>query len=70
MTTIHMFKNHPNKDKIKFIILPIAAEIMRSPSDTPMNIYDLMKLYAKGQPATHGLNLDWSLVFLHGIPDL
>ena len=26
MTAVHMFKNHPNKKKIKFIILPAAKE--------------------------------------------
>lgn len=70
MTTIHMFKNHPKKKEIKFIILPIAAEILRATSDTPMNIYDLMKKYANGKPKTCGLNFDWSRIFLHGIPDL
>merc|ERR1740130_1983674 len=27
-TTIHMFKNHPSKDKIKFKVLPIVREIL------------------------------------------
>ena len=71
MTTIHMFKNHPNKDKIHFVVLPIAAEIMRAPSDSPMSIYDLREKYKNGNPNLHGLILDWSLIFSgFGNPEL
>jgi len=43
-----MFKNHPQKDKIKFKVLPIAAEIFRSFGGCPMNVYELMEKYKNG----------------------
>ena len=71
MTTIHMFKNHRNKKNIRFIILPIAHEILRSTSDIPMNINDLMKMYgANGSEETYGIELDWSLILTNGNPEL
>jgi len=45
MTTIHMFKNHPNKDKIRFIVLPLVREIMNASCDIPMNFNDLVEKY-------------------------
>ena len=41
MTTIHTFKNHPNKENIKFIVLPLAREILNATCDIPMNFNDL-----------------------------
>ena len=29
-----------------------------------------MEKYGEGKPITHGINLDWSLIYQHGIPDL
>ena len=70
MTTIHMFKNHPNKSKIKFIVLPLAREIMRTFTSTPMDPRQLMEIYKKGSKTTHGINFDWSMMFVNGKPDL
>jgi broad specificity phosphatase PhoE len=36
-TTIHMFKNHPNKDNIKFVILPIVREVLKKINDIAMD---------------------------------
>ena len=58
MTTINMFKNHPQKKAIKFIVLPLAAELLRSTGDMPSDIYELMDKYAKGKQACCGINLD------------
>ena len=35
-----------------------------------MSIYDLMDKYKKGSKLTYGINLDWSLIFMYGIPDI
>jgi len=43
-----MFKNHPNKKNIKFIVLPIARGIIRTFASIPMNVYKLIDKYKKG----------------------
>lgn len=70
MTTIHMFKNHPNKDKIRFVVLPIAREILHTTNDIAIDCDDLMTKFADGTDAACGLKFDWSRLFLYGIPQL
>jgi len=70
MTTIHMFKNYPNKDKIQFIVLPIAREVLHTTNDIAMDPEELVKLYGPGQEASCGLNFDFSRLFLYGLPQL
>ena len=62
MTTIHMFKNHPRKKEIRFIVLPMAREYMRSFASVPMNIDDLMGKYRAGSERNYGIEFDWSLL--------
>jgi len=48
MTTIHMFKNHPNKENIKFVVLPIAREVLHTTNDIAMDCEELIKMYSEG----------------------
>ena len=70
MTTVHMFKNHPNKDKIKFVVLPIAREVMHTLCDVAMDCEEMMAKYANGNEICHGIKFDFSNMFLYGIPQL
>ena len=38
-----MFKNHPKKDEIQFIVLPIASETMHSTADIGSDIFEIEK---------------------------
>ena len=68
-TTIHTFKNHPNKDNIKFVILPIVREVIQDYDDIVVD-YDteIMQRYKTGSPENHGLVFDFSRFYLYGIP--
>ena len=70
MTTVHMFKNHPNKANIRFIVLPIVRECLACTNDIAMDCDELMVKFGEGAPATAGLNFDFSRLFLYGIPQL
>lgn len=48
MTTIHMFKNHPDKDNIKFIVLPVVREVLHTTNDIAIDCDELMAKYADG----------------------
>ena len=57
-TAIHMFKTHPDKKEIQFIILPIAREVMGWACDIAVS-YDQMKEEFGG---THeGIFFDFSM---------
>ena len=70
MTTVHMFKSHPNKDKIKFVVVPMVREILHTTNDIAMDCDELMAKYGEGQPAACGIKFDFSRFFLYGIPQL
>jgi len=70
MTTIHMFKNHPNRKNIKFVVLPLCHEILRSTSDIPMNVFKLMDIWNSEETEKYGITFDWSLIFLNSKPEL
>lgn len=70
MTTIHMFKNHPDRASIKFVVLPIAREVLHTTNDICMDPFDLVKKYGEGQPEACGLVFDFSRLFIYGIPEL
>mmetsp|Transcript_29735 Transcript_29735/g.36903 ORF Transcript_29735/g.36903 Transcript_29735/m.36903 type:complete len:186 (-) Transcript_29735:223-780(-) len=61
-TCIHMFKTHPNRENIRFIVEPWFHEIMHTMCDVPMDADELIQKYAPGQPICHGINFDWSRV--------
>jgi len=70
MTTIHMFKNHPNKANIKFVVLPIAREVLHTTNDIAMDCTEMIEKYGEGKPEACGLNFDFSRLFIYGIPQL
>ena len=70
MTVIHMFKNHPNKANIKFVVLPIIREVLHTSCDIAMDCEELIKKFADGQPGNCGLSFDFSRLYLYGIPEL
>jgi hypothetical protein len=68
MTTIHMFKNHPNKEKIEFIVLPIVREILHTTNDIAMDIDFIMEKYGEGKEEACGLKFNFSRCLVYGIP--
>ena len=68
MTTIHMFKNHPNKANIKFVVIPLVREVLHTCCDIAMDVNELLEKYGNGKPAACGINFDFSALFLHGVP--
>ncbi len=70
MTTIHMFKNHPDKSTMKFVVVPIIREVMKLMNDICMDVKDLIKKFAPGQPICEGIHFDFSNLFLYGKPEL
>ena len=70
MTTIHMFKNHPYKKNIKFIVLPIAREVLGFCCDISMDVNELVEKYANGKPITCGINFDFSALYQNGVAQL
>lgn len=69
-TTIHMFKNHPNKDNMHFVVLPIVREVMHTTNDIAMDCFEMMEKFGEGKPAACGIKFDFSRLFLYGIPSL
>ena len=57
-----MFETHPNKEKITFVALPIAHEILHSSGDISADINVVLEKYAPGQPICKGLRFDFSLI--------
>ena len=50
-TAALLFKDHPNFDKIKFIILPKAKESLEGPDDIPTNIDLTISEFSKDFPS-------------------
>mmetsp|Transcript_44595 Transcript_44595/g.43242 ORF Transcript_44595/g.43242 Transcript_44595/m.43242 type:complete len:132 (+) Transcript_44595:246-641(+) len=65
-----MFKNHPNKANIKFVVLPIIREVLASTNDIGRNIHEIAELYGKDKELTQGVHLDFSLVMNFSQPEL
>lgn len=70
MTTIHMFKNHPNKDKIKFVVLPSIREVYHTTNDIAIDVFEMMEKFGEGAPMACGVNFDFSNLYHFGVPDL
>ena len=62
-TTVHMFKDHPNKDNIQFIVLPMVREVLHTVCDIAIDCFDMMEKYGEGKPAAGGLKFDFSRLF-------
>ena len=58
-TAIHMFKGHPEKLVIKFIVLPIAREVMGWACDIAMSCEEMMKEFGEEQ---EGISFDFTML--------
>lgn len=65
MTTVHLFKNHPNKDNIKFVVLPIVTESMLSSCDIGSDIYELEESFKDS-----GIKLDFGMIMSLPVPQM
>jgi hypothetical protein len=65
MTAANMFKNHPNKAKIKFLVVPFAKECMHLCNDLIGPIKTVYDIYSKPENC-FGLNFDFSLMNCYG----
>ena len=70
MTTIEMFKNHPNKEKIRFVVIPVVREVLHTINDMCMDVNEMIKKYGHGSKAAQGLKFDFSALFTFGVPEL
>lgn len=70
MTTIHMYKNHPNKKNIKFVVLPMIREVYHTTNDIAIDVYEMMEKFGEGAEMACGLNFDFSNIYQYGVPDL
>jgi len=66
MTAMHMFKNHPNRANIKFIVLPAAKEGLHLCNDISGPIDPIIKIFSKSENC-YDINFDFSLVYSYGI---
>ena len=69
-TCIHLFKNHPNKAKIRFVVLPIIREVLETSNDIAHDIEHIVEKYSPEKEICHGLHFDFSMNMLHGQPKL
>lgn len=69
-TAIHMFKNHPNLARIKFIVVPIVHEIMHTCNDMHMDANELMEKYSADSEICKGINFDFSMLIGSGSVNL
>jgi len=65
MTTTHMFKTHPKKESIKFVIVPIAKEGMHLCNDFSGPIAPVYEIFSDPSKC-HGLNFDFSMYHSYG----
>jgi broad specificity phosphatase PhoE len=47
-TCIHMFKAHPNKEEIRFIVLPVVREVLETSNDIALDIDHIIDKYSPG----------------------
>eukprot|EP00347_Sterkiella_histriomuscorum_P012250 403369316 len=69
-TAIHMFKKHPNKQNIQFIVLPIVREVLETSNDIQPDVEEIVRKYAPGEAICEGLNFNFAMIYLYGIPQL
>jgi len=64
-TAAVLFQNHPNKDKIKFIVIPNAKEGMHLCNDLIGPLDRIKAIYANPEKC-FGLNFDFSRCYTYG----
>jgi hypothetical protein len=55
-----MFKDHPNRSTITFVVLPIVHELLHTSNDMSADIEVILKKYAPKQPICEGLVFDFT----------
>ena len=65
-----MFKNHPNKEKITFIVMPLIHEFYHTSNDIPHDYMKVIERYAPGKPECHGVKFDFSMILANANPQL
>jgi hypothetical protein len=65
MTTVGMFKTHPNREKINFLVVPIAKEGMHLCNDASGPIKRVLDVFTKPEQC-HGMKFDFSLFYSYG----
>jgi hypothetical protein len=69
-TAIHIFKSHPNKKIIKFIVLPSIKEGLNLCNDK-QGTYARLRRLIDPLLESSGLNFDFSMMFsAFGLPDM
>lgn len=69
-TCIHLFKTHPNKKNIRFVVIPIIREVLETSNDIAQDIEITVAKYKKGEPICEGIEFDFSMCMLIGQPKL
>jgi hypothetical protein len=64
-----MFKTHPNKADMRFIVLPVVREVLATSNDIAHDIDIIMGQYGMAE-FCEGIHFDFSLSLLHGQPKL
>lgn len=65
-----MFCNHPDRDSIKFVVLPLIMEKLNTAQDVAMDFKKLISKYSVGSPDSKGLRFDFSMLVSIGNPGL
>jgi len=65
-----MFKNHPNKGSMKFVVIPVVREMMKFMNDVAMDINVLVEKFSPEKDICCGIHFDFSACFVFGIPQL
>ena len=68
-TCIHLFKNHPYKNSIKFVIVPLLREVLEGSSDIAKDIETVVEWY-RNPEHTEGILFDFSLAMLSANPSV
>lgn len=61
-----MFKNHPNKSKIKFLIHPM----IKTSNIVGKDMNEMIKKYGPGTEISQGINFDFSMMYMYGRLDI
>ena len=68
-TAIHIFKNHPNKQNIKFLVIPMVKEGLNCSNDK-CGTYERLRSIVDPLIKETGVHFDFSLMHIFGVPDL
>ena len=68
-TSVHVFKNHPHKERIRFVVLPLVKEGLNCCNDK-CGTLERMRRIVDPLINEHGLNFDFSMMHTFGVPDL